>query len=398
MVKQTIKKFIVVLLTAGICAGLFAAPVFAAEKTAKTTIITNAKVSKKSARYIEPEEWNQKELFAYLFDTGNEMTQYVTTGGLHYYNDNYKEKDHWIKVTLKDSGLFYVMTASDDGSIQIYDQSKKNRIETLTADEKIEYMIKAKAGDVFYIKLPKKIEEQSIVVAVLKDGFGTIQAGNSYGESATGNTMYHSFSIAKRSLSQMALKVMHKDKGNVTVQVQKYVKGNWINIGYKKTIKPRTDDYIDINKYVINGLQAGKYRVALNTQKGQVYCLSYGISKMNKNVAYTRSKAKKIKKDSYVQNIYTQGETASRWYKFTRKASDKVNVLNITKATNGGGFKFTIYKKGKKKPIKTIKVKTNESIGVVNLPKGKGTYYVKVNKLTKKTNGTYTIMDFNAFN
>lgn len=371
MVKQTIKKFIVVLLTAGICAGLFAAPVFAAEKTAKTTIITNAKVSKKSARYIEPEEWNQKELFAYLFDTGNEMTQYVTTGGLHYYNDNYKEKDHWIKVTLKDSGLFYVMTASDDGSIQIYDQSKKNRIETLTADEKIEYMIKAKAGDVFYIKLPKKIEEQSIVVAVLKDGFGTIQAGNSYGESATGNTMYHSFSIAKRSLSQMALKVMHKDKGNVTVQVQ---------------------------KYVINGLQAGKYRVALNTQKGQVYCLSYGISKMNKNVAYTRSKAKKIKKDSYVQNIYTQGETASRWYKFTRKASDKVNVLNITKATNGGGFKFTIYKKGKKKPIKTIKVKTNESIGVVNLPKGKGTYYVKVNKLTKKTNGTYTIMDFNAFN
>ena len=60
--------------------------------------------------------------------------------------------------------------------------------------------------------------------------------------------MYHSFSIAKRSLSQMALKVMHKDKGNVTVQVQKYVKGNWINIGYKKTIKPRTDDYIDINK------------------------------------------------------------------------------------------------------------------------------------------------------
>ena len=75
-----------------------------------------------------------------------------------------------------------------------------------------------------------------------------------------------------------------------------------------------------------------------------------------------------------------------------------MNVLNITKATNGGGFKFTIYKKGKKTPIKTIKVKTNESIGVVNLPKGKGTYYVKVNKLTKKTNGTYTIMDFNAFN
>ena len=82
MVKQTIKKFAAVLLTAGICAGLFAAPVFAAEKT---TVITNAKDAKKSARYIEPEEWNQKELFAYLFDNGQEITNYILTGGIHYY-------------------------------------------------------------------------------------------------------------------------------------------------------------------------------------------------------------------------------------------------------------------------------------------------------------------------
>ena len=89
MVKQTIKKFIVVLLTAGICAGLFAAPVFAAEKTAKTTIITNAKVSKKSARYIEPEEWNQKEIKAYKFGTLEDALYYALTGGIKYYDQNY---------------------------------------------------------------------------------------------------------------------------------------------------------------------------------------------------------------------------------------------------------------------------------------------------------------------
>lgn len=395
MVKQTIKKFAAVLLTAGMCAGLFASPVFAAEKM---MVITNTKAVKKSARYIEPEEWNQKELFAYLFDNGQEITNYILTGGIHYYNQNYKEKDHWVKVTLTDSGLFYAITLSDDGKIKIYDQTKKKLLRTLIADENTEYMQKANAGDVFYIKLPDKIDEQEIGVAVLKDGFGTVKSGNSYAETATGQTIYHPFSLTKRSVSQILLKIMYKDKGSVTAQVQKYVKGNWVDIGYKKSIKPNAEDYVDADKDIVNGLQPGKYRVALKAQKGQVYAFMYGTSKVNKNVAYTRSKAKKIKKDSYVQNIYTQGETASRWYKFTRKASDKVNVLNITKATNGGGFKFTIYKKGKKKPIKTIKVKTNASPGVVQLPKGKGTYYVKVNKLTKKTNGTYTIMDFNSFN
>ena len=59
---------------------------------AVTSYFPSKTVMKKTARKTEPEEWNQKELFAYLFDTGNEMTQYVTTGGLHYYNDNYKEK------------------------------------------------------------------------------------------------------------------------------------------------------------------------------------------------------------------------------------------------------------------------------------------------------------------
>lgn len=46
MVKQTIKKFIAVLLTAGICAGLFAAPVFAAEKQRKQRLLQMPKFLK----------------------------------------------------------------------------------------------------------------------------------------------------------------------------------------------------------------------------------------------------------------------------------------------------------------------------------------------------------------
>ena len=400
-IKTVLKKSATIIAAASICTGMITAPVSAARpisESAKSNIIvrSSSKTIKKSSRNIEPEEWNKQELKAYLFDSGQEVSKYALTGGLHHYNNNYKEKDHMIKVTVQDAGLFYVLTGSEEGTIQIYDQTKKKKLGTLEAQENTEYLQKAEKGDVFYIKLPKKIGSQDIVTAVLKDGFDKLKAGNSYGESGTGKTIYHSFSISKRCISRMALKVMYKNKGNVTAQVQNYVKGKWVNIGYKKTIKPNADDYIDADKNVTNGLQTGKYRVALKAPEGQVYALAYGTSKMNKNVAYKKSKAKKIKKDSYVQNIYTQGETAARWYKFTRTASDKQNVLSIAKETIGGGFKFTIYKAGKNKPIKTINVKTND-YGIVSLPKGKGTYYVKINKLTKKTNGYYVIMDFNQF-
>ena len=48
-------------------------------------------------------------------------------------------------------------------------------------------------------------------------------------------------------------------------------------------------------------------------------------------------------------------------------------------------------KKGKKKAIKTIKVTGNANAKIAKMPKKKGTYYIRISKLTKKTNGTYEI-------
>ena len=47
--------------------------------------------------------------------------------------------------------------------------------------------------------------------------------------------------------------------------------------------------------------------------------------------------------------------------------------------------------KGKKKAIKTIKVTGNANAKIAKMPKKKGTYYIRISKLTKKTNGTYEI-------
>lgn len=47
--------------------------------------------------------------------------------------------------------------------------------------------------------------------------------------------------------------------------------------------------------------------------------------------------------------------------------------------------------KGKEKAIKTIKVTGNANAKTAKMPKKKGTYYIRISKLTKKTNGTYEI-------
>lgn len=89
--------------------------------------------------------------------------------------------------------------------------------------------------------------------------------------------------------------------------------------------------------------------------------------------------------------IYTTGEKTSRWYKISITSTKKKRILNIGKNTVSGGYKFTIYKKGKKKAIKTIKVTGNANAKIAKMPKKKGTYYIRISKLTKKTNGTYEI-------
>ncbi len=59
----------------------------------------------------------------------------------------------------------------------------------------------------------------------------------------------------------------------------------------------------------------------------------------------------------------------------------------MSKYSVGGGFQFSVYQKGK--VIKTVKVTKNDKVKTVKLPKKKGTYYVKVTKLTSKTTGAY---------
>ena len=378
MIRRVIKKAGADLLAAGLSIGMFSPSVSAAVKINKTAQM-------KAAKNVEPEEWNKAELTAYQFDTEDDFLKYMASGGLHLYNKNYKAKDHWVKIKVADPGLFAIDVMGDSKvKIPLYDATKKKvLIKDLNGDGNgDEYSAVVKAGDEFYVKLPTKINKIIILTGVMKTEFGSMANDKSYYEVGKGTTTYHPFSISKRSRVYLEIAPVGKKVEKVGAYVEKNVNGTWQRVGYSANIKPA--EYGTALGY---GLQPGKYRMVLKNPKDNIINIEYKRKTTNKNVAYKKSKAINVK--SSLQNVYTTEEHTARWYKVAVSSTKKRTGVLLSKYSVGGGFQFKVYQKGK--VIKTVKVKKDDDEKYVTLPKKKGTYYIKVSKLTDKTTGVYEL-------
>ena len=378
MIRRVIKKAGAVLLAAGLSIGMFSPSVSAAVKINKTAQM-------KAAKNVEPEEWNKAELTAYQFDTEDDFLKYMASGGLHLYNKNYKAKDHWVKIKVADPGLFAIDVMGESKvKIPLYDATKKKvLIKDLNGDGNgDEYSAVVKAGDEFYVKLPTKINKIIILTGVMKTEFGSMANDKSYYEVGKGTTTYHPFSISKRSRVYLEIAPVGKKVEKVGAYVEKNVNGTWQRVGYSANIKPA--EYGTALGY---GLQPGKYRMVLKNPKDNIINIEYKRKTTNKNVAYKKSKAINVK--SSLQNVYTTEEHTARWYKVAVSSTKKRTGVLLSKYSVGGGFQFKVYQK--EKVIKTVKVKKDDDEKYVTLPKKKGTYYIKVSKLTDKTTGVYEL-------
>ena len=88
----------------------------------------------------------------------------------------------------------------------------------------------------------------------------------------------------------------------------------------------------------------------------------------------------------------TYSDANTKWFKFTKKknTSGKFKIINQNVGYKGK-MTISIYKKGKKKAVKTIKCKSiDRKVNSLKV-KGKGTYYVKIYRTSKSTVGEYTI-------
>ena len=155
-------------------------------------------------RYTTPKEWNYTEITAYQFESTDKFENYLQTGGTHLYNDKFQEKDHMVKITVADSGYFTIATQTDGNrsqKINLYDSTKEKVLAQTTSDGDLEYGRLAKAGEVFYLQMPEKIDKIFVTTGVIKDGFGSMKASDTYYESGTGSTTYHPFSVSYTHLT-----------------------------------------------------------------------------------------------------------------------------------------------------------------------------------------------------
>lgn len=337
---------------------------------------------KKAARKIEPAEWNKTDVKVYKFGNAEDALYYMMTGGIKYYNRNYFKNPEKIKITPVESGSLFLVIAGDNeqaGAIYDADQKliKKVSLTYVKAD--------VKAGETYYVDFPRNCKEGLLTAYVLENECKGLVKDDLNMQKGEGKETYHTFKLTKRGYAGFLVASLVENGGKTSYKIQKSEKGKWVIIGRTKTFSAMSTKESDIT--AAYGLAKGTYRLVLNASKEQLNTVVYERKYYSKKVAYKKSKAKKLN----AKEVYTTNERAARWYKTEVTSTKKQKKLKISTAADQGGFKFTIYQSGKKNPIKTVKTSVKHLDKTVKLPKKKGTYYVKVSKVTKKTNGYYEI-------
>ena len=337
---------------------------------------------KKAARKTEPAEWNKTDVKVYKFGNAEDALYYVMTGGIKYYNRNYFKNPEKIKITPVESGSLFLVIAGDNeqaGAIYDADQKliKKVSLTYVKAD--------VKAGETYYVDFPRNCKEGLLTAYVLENECKGLVKDDLNMQKGEGKETYHTFKLTKRGYASFLVASLVENGGKTSYKIQKSEKGKWVTIGRIKIFSAMSTKESDIT--AAYGLAKGTYRLVLNASKEQLNTVVYERKYYSKKVAYKKSKAKKLN----AKEVYTTNERAARWYKTEVTSTKKQKKLKISTAADQGGFKFTIYQSGKKKPIKTVKTSVKHLDKTVKLPKKKGTYYVKVSKVTKKTNGYYEI-------
>lgn len=382
-------KLLSVIMAAVVSFSMICPPVKAATNKTITVKEANAKIEeqylpkktqvKKAARKAEPAEWNRKEFNIYKFGSTEDAIYYMLTGGIKYYNQKYFKNPEKVKMTAVESGTLILGVQGDnDQAASLYDSNNK-LIKKLSGA-----YIKAdvKAGETFYVEFPRNCKEGTITAYLVENEHKTLNKNDLTFQKGESKESYLTFKMKKRGLATMAVISLVEDGGNSSFKIEKKHKGKWITIGKKQTIKFTEPGLVTY------GLAKGNYRVVLKAGKEQVNTILYLNESYNKKkVGYRRGSAQKIT----AENVFTTGERAARWYKIDVTSTKKQKKLEFSNDVNEGGFRFDIYQKGKKKPFKTVKLSSDNDEKTVKLPKRKGTYYVKVTKRTKRTNGYYEI-------
>lgn len=292
-----------------------------------------------------------------------------------------------IKITPQIDGTLCL-----DAGNTVLDSNKKE-LNLIQAEWDSCYYIKnVKKNDIFYIKVPKSFYKEHgykfIVNAyVYPDNVPKMVNNKTYIQTGQNKYTYKYFNIEKRTKSLItAAPVIIDYKTHTYYYIQRKEKNVWKNITKKQ--KGESDEHG--KAYILCGLKKGQYRIAIKTADDQFAFIRIENAPCTSKYSTKKKKAQKIKLKTQKVNIYTSTEKASRWYKIYRKTAKHKRYIKMKVQNNSGKMKFTIYKKGRKRALKSYTLSDGKS-KTYRLKNGKGTYYVKVSKIGSRMNGQYII-------
>ncbi len=254
-----------------------------------------------------------------------------------------------------------------------------------------------KKGKTYYIYVPEEIEDNATIrMFVYPDNVKNIKMETTYFQTGTGKKNYKYFSLKKISL--IDFQVLHANsEGKSTIYyLQKKVKGKWKTITEKHKVKG--DHMAEIKCCrAPYGLSKGKYRLVTKSAKKGKYWIRPVMRKCKNDGKSSKKKAKRIRNGKDIEGVFTYGDKKVHWYKVK---ADREICLTFRTSMEPHGVTFTIYKRGLKGPVKTIKLKGKSTYWDWEqykksrkyiLEDGDGWYYIKVSRGHAKANGWYAI-------
>ncbi len=301
-----------------------------------------------------------------------------------------KSAGKYIPLKPEVTGVMYY---SIPNKVKFLDENKKDDFWAGDGDEEPAVVNKDKT---YYIKMPDLIVEAEYEMSfyVYPSVVKRMETGKEYISIGTGKYAYYPFNISTKCLGRFIVEPAEMGDSNVYFKIQKRISGKWTDITCQRKVKAVT---FLTEPYNAVGLSKGKYRLGIKTSKEQMAWIEMALRNVKFRSSKKKSKAVAIRKGKEKAGILTWEDKKSHWYKVQRTSKNKIKAIYMY----GGSLDdmvFTIYKEGKTDALRKWKIHAdNESEKFIRYKrkryvlKANGTYYIKVSKANKKTNGAYKI-------
>ncbi|BCN32036.1 pre-peptidase C-terminal domain-containing protein [Anaeromicropila herbilytica] len=130
---------------------------------------------------------------------------------------------------------------------------------------------------------------------------------------------------------------------------------------------------------------------ATKDTKPSLYTISTYYNNITKKSGSDRSSAKKIYLGKEVNGLQALNENKADWYQIKTSKQKKLKI-ELSNIMTSGNLKVTLYDKNNKAITCTTSKKSSQLTYTTKSKLAKGTYYIKIEKSTEATSGSYTLL------